>query len=112
MPGLDPEKYAEDIRFETFTSGGPGGQHANRTSSGVKAIHVATGLTAIARERRSQYRNRKIALERLLDKLNKRRRPAKPRLRTRVPARIREQRLADKKRRSLRKEQRRKVEPS
>ncbi len=103
------DSIKNDVRFETFTSGGPGGQHANRTESAVKAIHVPTGITAVAREHRSQHRNKQLALERLLEKLKNRHRPVKPRLRTTIPARVRERRLAEKKHRSRIKEMRRKV---
>lgn len=100
----------EDVRFETFTTGGPGGQHANRTASGVKAIHIPTGITAIARDHRSQYRNRKLALERLRLKLKSRYRKTKPRLRTCVPASVREKRRKDKEHQSRVKGLRRRVE--
>ena len=112
MLELPDSDILKDIRYETFTPGGPGGQHANRTASGVKAIHVPTGITAIAREHRSQYRNRKLALERLLAKLKARRRPARPRLRTSIPPQARAQRRLQKERRSRLKELRRKVDIS
>jgi peptide chain release factor len=54
-----------DVRFDTFRAGGPGGQHQNRTESAVRAVHVPTGLSVIARDGRSQHRNKAIALERL-----------------------------------------------
>lgn len=106
---MDLDKLQQEVRYETFTSGGPGGQHANRTASAVKAIHVPTGLTAIARESRSQYRNREIALQRLIEKIRIRRRPVKPRKQTRVPRAVREKRLADKQRRGRIKADRKKV---
>ena len=53
------------MRFESFRAGGPGGQHQNTTDSAVRATHRPTGLTAAAREMRSQHRNRALALERL-----------------------------------------------
>ncbi|WP_315706471.1 MULTISPECIES: peptide chain release factor H [unclassified Bradyrhizobium] len=54
-----------DIRFESFRAGGPGGQHQNTTESAVRAVHALTGLTAIARDGRSQHRNKALALRRL-----------------------------------------------
>ena len=102
--------FEKEIRYETFTTGGPGGQHANRTASGVKAVHVPTGVTAIAREHRSQYRNRKLALERLLAKLKAQHRPARPRIRTTMPAYVRAHHRRDKEHRSLLKKLRGKVE--
>jgi len=55
----------QDIKIETMRSSGPGGQHVNKTETAVRAVHVPTGLSAIAREERSQYLNRKLALARL-----------------------------------------------
>jgi peptide chain release factor len=46
-------------------SSGPGGQHTNKTESGVRITHRPTGLTAVAQEERSQHRNRSLALSRL-----------------------------------------------
>ena len=46
-------------------SSGPGGQHVNKTESAVRVTHISTGLSAIGREERSQYLNRKLALARL-----------------------------------------------
>ncbi len=57
--------HARDVTFETFRAGGPGGQHQNTTDSAVRARHRPTGLTAAAREERSQHRNKSLALERL-----------------------------------------------
>lgn len=66
LPIRKPEHLlAQDIKFETCKAGGPGGQHVNTTESAVKAIHLPTGLTAIARDERSQTANRKRAFARL-----------------------------------------------
>ncbi|MEM9027699.1 MAG: peptide chain release factor H [Pseudomonadota bacterium] len=58
---LDPS----DVRFEAFRAGGPGGQHQNKTESAVRAVHVPTGLAVVARDQRSQHRNKASALARL-----------------------------------------------
>ena len=55
----------EDVSFESFRAGGPGGQHQNTTDSAVRATHRPTGMTVVAREMRSQHRNKALALERL-----------------------------------------------
>jgi peptide chain release factor len=53
------------IRFESFRSGGKGGQHVNKTETGVRAIYEPTGDSVVATDERSQYRNKEIAKERL-----------------------------------------------
>ena len=60
---------SDDFRFETFRSGGKGGQHVNKTSSGVRAIHIPTGITVVCTEERSQFMNKKRAVERIKLKL-------------------------------------------
>ncbi len=106
------DEIVKEIRFETFASGGPGGQHANRNATAVRAIHVPTGISAIARESRSQYKNREMAIDRLLQKLEKRMQRVKPRHRTKVPSRIVQERLTKKRQQSSKKELRRKVDTS
>ena len=64
-PQLPSPILAPDVRFTAFRAGGPGGQHQNKTESAVRAVHVPTGLTVVARDGRSQHRNKAMALERL-----------------------------------------------
>ena len=59
----------DEFRFETFRSGGKGGQHVNKTNSGVRAIHIPTGITVVCTEERSQFMNKKRAVERIRMKL-------------------------------------------
>ena len=106
IPESDRELLLE-CRIETFSAGGPGGQHQNRTESGVRLVHIPTGVRVTVREERSQLRNRGTALRRLRERLqilNKRETPRTP---TRVPTREKEKRLDDKRRRSHRKQLRR-----
>src|SRR5262249_33751102 len=62
---MPAELDSADVRFEAFSAGGPGGQHQNKTASAVRAVHKPTGLTVVARDGRSQHRNKVIALKRL-----------------------------------------------
>jgi len=55
----------QDVRIETLKASGPGGQHVNTTESAVRAVHIPTGLIAMASDERSQGKNKKRALERL-----------------------------------------------
>ncbi|NSX53746.1 peptide chain release factor H [Parasulfitobacter algicola] len=64
------EVNPSDVMFESFRAGGPGGQHQNTTDSAVRATHRPSGLTAVAREMRSQHRNKALALERLQTLMN------------------------------------------
>ena len=81
----DDETLLAECRVETFRSGGPGGQHQNVTESGVRLVHLPTGVRATARDERSQHKNRALALRRLRAKLEELGREEKPRVATRVP---------------------------
>jgi peptide chain release factor len=56
---------AADLTFEAFRAGGPGGQHQNKTESAVRVTHTPSGLSVVARDGRSQHRNKAIAIDRL-----------------------------------------------
>ncbi len=58
------------VVYQTMKSPKKGGQHVNTTSSGVRAIYEPLGIEAISYDERSQYRNKKIALERLIQKID------------------------------------------
>jgi len=58
---FDPEQVA----FDTFRSGGKGGQNVNKVETGVRAIYLPTGQAVTCTEERSQYANRQKALGRL-----------------------------------------------
>jgi peptide chain release factor 2 len=59
----------EDVERQTFCAGGPGGQHQNKTQSGVRLIHKPTGIVAECRSERSQRRNEEMAWNLLRAKL-------------------------------------------
>jgi len=107
----DDNTLLVECRVETFRSGGPGGQHQNKTESGVRLTHVRTGISVTARESRSQHRNRQIALARLRTALADAMHEDEPRKKSRTPLREKRKRLEEKRRRSAVKRTRKKPEP-
>jgi ribosome-associated protein len=126
---MDVESIRSEIAFRFSRSSGPGGQHAQKSSTRAEAlfdVEESTGLTAAERKRvlaklgpvvrsaaqdeRSQLRNRELATERVLEqlreavKVRRKRRPTKP------SAASREQRLDDKRKRGTTKRLRRTVD--
>ena len=126
---MDAESIRSEIAFRFSRSSGPGGQHAQKSSTRAEALFdvaESAGLTeaerkrvlaklgpvvrAVAQDERSQLRNRALATERILEqlgeavKVQRRRRPTKP---TKA---AREQRLDDKHRRGKTKRLRRTLE--
>jgi ribosome-associated protein len=81
---LNDAALAAECDVEVFIASGPGGQHRNKTESGVRLHPQLTGITTMATERRSQLRNRSEALARLRRQLEalaiepKVRRPTRP----------------------------------
>jgi len=61
----------DDLRRDTFRSGGPGGQHQNKTESGVRYTHLPTGVAAESRTVRSLHKNDSNAMAMLKAKLYK-----------------------------------------
>ena len=55
----------QNIRFERFHSGGNGGQNVNKVETGVRLIHIPTGITVTSTAERTQQLNRKDALQKL-----------------------------------------------
>ena len=64
---LDIKK--DDLKTDTFRASGAGGQHVNKTESGVRFTHIPTGISAESTDSRSQHKNRDIALQRLYQKI-------------------------------------------
>ncbi len=72
LPKLEPEDInirKEDIRTDVFRASGAGGQHVNKTESGVRFTHLPTGVVAESTESRSQHKNRDIAMGRLVQQI-------------------------------------------
>ena len=123
---MDVDSIHSEIAFRFSRSSGPGGQHAQKSSTRVEAlfdVEESTGLTAaerrrvleklgpvvrsIAQDERSQLRNRELATDRIVEqlrqavKVQRKRRPTKP------TAASKERRLDEKKRRGQTKQLRR-----
>ncbi len=104
---LDAEALLQECDVDVFVASGPGGQHRNKTESGVRLTHRPTGLVITATERRSQFMNRVHALERLREKLEALSYVAPPRVATRPTRGAKRRRLADKKHHAQKKSDRR-----
>jgi ribosome-associated protein len=109
----------DEIELRFSRSSGPGGQHAQRSETRVEAlldVEASSALTptqkrrvvsragpvlrAVAQDERSQWRNRELAVERLVAELRNALRVERPRLPTAPTAASRERRLAEKRRRA------------
>ena len=125
----------DELTFRATRASGPGGQHVNKASTKIEVLWDVSRSAALsdtqrqritdklsnridgggvlrvtASARRSQLQNRMAAVERLNDLVRQAIAKPKPRKRTKVPKRVREERLAEKKRRSETKQQRKPVE--
>jgi len=115
-----------EVRFRYSRSSGPGGQHAQKSSTRVEAVfdveasdalteaqkrrviaRAGPVLRAVAQDERSQLRNRELALERLVEQLRRALRVKRRRVPTKPTAAARERRLEQKRRRSVTKRLRR-----
>ena len=97
---LPPNIEEKDLVWDFFRATGPGGQHRNKTETGVRLTHLPSGIVVTATERRSQHQNREVALLRLADALAERSKPPpKPRRPTKPTRAAKRRRLEAKKQR-------------
>jgi protein subunit release factor A len=104
LPG---QALAAECEETFFVASGPGGQHRNKTESGVRLVHRPTGIVVTATERRSQARNREAALLRLRERLQALSHVPRRRVPTRPTRASRERRLSEKRHAAERKASRR-----
>jgi ribosome-associated protein len=126
---MDAESIRSEIAFRFSRSSGPGGQHAQKSSTRVEALFDVEGsealsdrerrlvlerlgpvVRAVAQDERSQLRNRELATDRIVEQLRDAVRVRRPRKPTAPTAASRERRLEEKKRRGQTKRLRRELD--
>ena len=127
---MDAESIRSEVRFRFSRSSGPGGQHAQKSSTRVEAlfdVESSDGLSdperrrvlerlgpivrAVSQDERSQLRNRELATERIVEQVAEASRPRRRRRPTEPTRASKERRLDGKRRRSELKDGRRGPEP-
>ncbi len=123
---MDAESIRSEVAFRFSRSSGPGGQHAQKSSTRVEALFdvaESSGLTereralvlerlgpvvrAVAQDERSQLRNRELATERIIEQLREAAKVRRPRRPTAPSRASKERRLEEKRRRGATKRLRR-----
>jgi ribosome-associated protein len=126
---VDADSIRSELAFRFSRSSGPGGQHANKSSTRAEAlfdVEQSTGLSeaerrrvldklgpvvrSVAQDERSQLRNRELATERILEQLREATKIRRARTATKPTRAAKERRLDEKKRRGQTKRLRRDID--
>jgi ribosome-associated protein len=98
---IERETLEGEVRIDTYRASGPGGQHVNKTNSAIRLTHEPSGVVVIAQDSSSQFRNKEIAFERLIEKLTKLNHVPKKRFATKPSRAAKERRIGEKKTRAV-----------
>ncbi len=97
---IERETLEREIEIDTYRASGPGGQHVNKTNSAIRLTHLPSGVVVIAQDSPSQFRNKEIAFERLIERLKKLNHVPKKRFATKPTRASQERRIEAKKTRA------------
>ncbi len=106
---LDRDLLEREVVVDVFRASGPGGQHVNKTESALRLTHPPSGVVVTAQDSPSQHRNREIAFERLIKKLERLNHVPKKRVATRPTLASKRRRIEGKKQVGAKKRTRGKV---
>jgi protein subunit release factor B len=105
LPESD-EDLLEECDVQVFRSSGPGGQHANKTESAVRIVHLPSGIGAQCQQERSQHLNKLKCLSKLRERIEAANHRDPPRIPTKPTGGSRRRGRIAKKRQSVRKRER------